>query len=177
MVTTLRDLRQRFPEKGGPVELFPVITRFPGKIPLGIREYDGRVDNDGGRCVALVQRRCVNNGFEGGTRLSSGLNGPVELAGAEIPAADHDLHLSGPRFDAKQRRLCIRCLFQGQFPPVGFVGFAFDLNVDDVSHGNGFALGCRRRASYQATSGSGRLAQRMSSSLMVPRALPRRTVT
>ena len=55
------------------------------------------------RCEAAIDRGGIDDRLERRSDLAVGLNGAVELAAAEIPAANHRLDLSGAVFNCNQR--------------------------------------------------------------------------
>src|SRR4030042_607452 len=72
--------------------------------------FYGGVHNDRGRVIAFLQGGCVNDGFEGGTGLSSGMEGPVKLAFAEIPTSHNGFYITRFGIETEQGSLDERFL-------------------------------------------------------------------
>src|SRR5207249_673922 len=96
-----------------PVVAVLVVARHPGGL-VAVVEGDGRVENDRGRGVAVIDRRGIDERLEARPRLAARLDGPIELAAPEVVSADHRLHLAGVRIDGDDRALDLRLLVEGE---------------------------------------------------------------
>ena len=136
------------------VEFPVVVLRFPalaaGHVGL---DHDRLVRDYGGRRKALLQRRGIDERFEGGAGLAPGLGDVVELAAVEVEAADQGTNRAVARVERHERRLRLRQL---HYLPVFFFVFLqpYDCATPDASlQGNLVFQGARRET--QAVAGNG----------------------
>jgi len=111
------------PKKGRAEKFFLVIFGTPDLL----------LQNDGGRVHAPIHGRGIDQGLKGGTRLPSGLYGPVELALRKISAPHHGPDPACFRLQTKKRGLDFRFLFQGKMPIIGCLPLILDSYKNHVS--------------------------------------------
>ena len=85
------------PQRRGSVELAFVVLR-PPHARAGV-DLERRIEHDGGRRIAVVERGGVDQRLERGAGLPQRLGGAVELALVEREAADHREHAAGVRIE------------------------------------------------------------------------------
>ncbi len=102
------------PQRRRSVELAFVVLR-PPDARAGV-DLDRRIEHDGRRRVAVVERGGVDQRLERGTRLSQRLGGAVELALVEREAADHREHAAGLRIERDDGAGDFRHLAQPELP-------------------------------------------------------------
>src|SRR5947209_9611735 len=66
-----------------------------GVRPLQRRHGVVQMIDDARRRVPGLERGCIHEGLEGGSRLPARLNGAIEVTGTEVSAPDHGADLAG----------------------------------------------------------------------------------
>ena len=93
---------QRAPQRHRSLELVVVILRLVD-LSGARRVADRLVHDQRRRGQAAVDRRRIDDRLERRSELAVGLHGAIELAPAEVPAADHRANLTRPVVDRDER--------------------------------------------------------------------------
>ncbi len=122
------------PEKCRSEKPFFIILRLPVFF-VGTRlDADvGCIKDQLGRIHAMIQCRGIDEGFKSGPRLTSGLNGPVELAFIEVTSSNQALYPPRSRIHANQSTLRLRLLSQRNHPGIGRVSLPLQAHKNDIS--------------------------------------------
>ena len=131
---------ERFAHARRPVEPAAVVDRPPDRFQFGRRDYDGRVEHDRGRRVALLECRRIYERLEGRAGLPERLRGAVEFRGREVEAAHEAGDRGVFRIDRDQRALHLGHLRKR--PETGARGH----DIYDVARRQNLGCRLRRRA-------------------------------
>src|SRR6266851_7904083 len=93
------------------------ILRTPDPSALPLVDFDRRIDEDGRRRIAVVQRGRIDDRLYGRARLPVGLRRAIELTLVEREPADHRQHAAGPWIHRHHRAGDFRQLAQPELWP------------------------------------------------------------
>ncbi len=119
---------QRFPHARRAIKPAAVVDRPPDGLELRRVDHDRRIEHDGRRRIAVLERRRVNKWFERGAGLTKRLAGAIELAQREIESAGQRINSAIVRVDGNDCSLRFRYL--GECPRPAGGGH----DVNEVAH-------------------------------------------
>ena len=112
------------------MRLFVKIFWLPDFLTRSKVDFNGRIQHQVRRRVAIINRCRINEGLECRTRLALGLRGAIKFRKVERKSADHGKNTARVRIHCDKRAGNIRDLTQSELPR--FIGW---FGINDITCG------------------------------------------